>query len=94
METMAHVEAHVHVNQVGYLPGESKRAVVPAFAPVPGGAFSIVDEDSTPKYATRPNCARTKAFPGRRMAGFPITSWPTSTTSTDRAATVCACPTA
>ena len=44
-----HVESHVHINQVGYLPNEAKRAVIPASAPIPGSAFSILDDDATPK---------------------------------------------
>jgi hypothetical protein len=38
------LEAHVHVNQLGYLPSEPKRAVVAASDAVPGGSFTIVDE--------------------------------------------------
>ena len=49
LQTMAHVEARVHVNQVGYLPNETKRAVIPAYAPIPDNGFSIVDEDALPK---------------------------------------------
>ncbi len=46
---LQHVDAHVHVNQVGYLPGEAKRAVIPAEGPIPGNAFAIIDDDVTPQ---------------------------------------------
>ena len=39
----------VHINQVGFLPGEPKRAVIPATGPIPGNAFAIVDDDVTPE---------------------------------------------
>ena len=42
------VDARVHLNQVGYLPHEPKRAVVPATGPIHGGAFVLVDDDVTP----------------------------------------------
>lgn len=48
-QTMPHVEAHVHLNQVGFLPNEGKRAVIPASAPIPGNAFSIIDDAAMPK---------------------------------------------
>ena len=40
------IEAQVHVNQVGFLPSEPKRAVVPATEAIPGGAFTIVEDDA------------------------------------------------
>jgi len=43
------VDARVHINQVGFLPGERKRAVVPATGPIVGNAFTIVDDDVTPQ---------------------------------------------
>ena len=43
-----HIEAHVHVNQVGYLPEEPKRAVIAASGQIVGNAFTIVDDDVTP----------------------------------------------
>src|SRR5947209_8687884 len=47
------VEAHVHVNQVGYLSNEPKRAVIVATGPIPGNAFCIVDDDVTPQVYRR-----------------------------------------
>lgn len=47
------IEAYVRVNQCGYLPDESKRAVVPASAPVPGGSFCVIDDDVTPEIRYR-----------------------------------------
>ena len=44
-----HVDARIHINQVGFLPGEPKRAVIPATGPVPGNAYAIVDDDVTPE---------------------------------------------
>lgn len=38
----------VHLNQAGYLPGEPKRAIVPAAGPIRGNAFCILDDDVTP----------------------------------------------
>jgi len=43
------IDARVHINQVGFLPGEPKRAVIPATGPIPGGAFVVVDDDVTPE---------------------------------------------
>lgn len=43
------VEVAIHLNQVGYLPTEVKRAVIPATGLVHGNSFSIVDEDVIPK---------------------------------------------
>lgn len=42
------VEARIHINQVGFLPGEPKRAVVSATAAIPEGSYWIVD-DSAPR---------------------------------------------
>lgn len=43
------VEARVHINQVGFLPHEPKRAVIPATGAIVGNAFTIVDDDVTPQ---------------------------------------------
>lgn len=43
------IEARVHINQVGFLPGEPKRAVIPATGAIVGNAFTIVDDDVTPQ---------------------------------------------
>lgn len=43
------LEARVHINQVGYLPKDTKRCVVSATGPIPGGAFQIVDDDVIPE---------------------------------------------
>ncbi len=47
------VEAHIRVNQVGYLPGEAKRAVLPALGVSPGSPFCILDDDITPEIRFR-----------------------------------------
>jgi len=39
------VETHIHVNQVGFLPGEPKRALVPSTRAIPA-RFTIVDESA------------------------------------------------
>jgi len=41
--------ARVYVNQVGYLPQEAKRAVIPADGPVAGSAFCLVADDVIPE---------------------------------------------
>ena len=43
------VEARVHINQVGFLPGEAKRAVIPATGAIVGNSFTVVDDDVTPQ---------------------------------------------
>lgn len=43
------VDARVHINQVGFLPTEPKRAVVPATGAIVGNTFTIVDDDVTPQ---------------------------------------------
>ena len=43
------VEAHVRVNQVGFLPNEPKRAVIAASGPIPGNKFYVVDDDVVPE---------------------------------------------
>ena len=43
-----YVDARVHLNQVGFLPHEPKRAVVPATGVIHGGGFTLVDDDVTP----------------------------------------------
>jgi endoglucanase len=43
------LEARVHINQVGFLPSEPKRAVVPASDAIPGNGFAIVDAGSHQK---------------------------------------------
>ncbi len=45
----ARLEARVHLNQAGFLPDEPKRAVIAATGPIPGGKFSVVDDDVLPK---------------------------------------------
>jgi endoglucanase len=45
------LDAHVHINQVGYLPAEPKRAVVAANDDIPGTDFKIVDD--SPAQAVR-----------------------------------------
>ncbi|HLV80932.1 MAG TPA: glycoside hydrolase family 9 protein, partial [Chthonomonadaceae bacterium] len=42
------VDGRVHVNQVGYLPGEPKRAVIPAANATTGAGFCVLDDDVTP----------------------------------------------
>lgn len=42
------VDVRVHVNQVGYLPGEPKRAVVAATGPILGNSFVLVDDAVVP----------------------------------------------
>ncbi|MGI4791669.1 MAG: glycoside hydrolase family 9 protein [Janthinobacterium lividum] len=42
------VDARIHLNQVGYLPTEPKRAVVPATGFILGNSFVIVDDDVIP----------------------------------------------
>lgn len=42
------VDGRLHVNQVGYLPGEAKRAVISAANAVTGTDFCVLDDDVTP----------------------------------------------
>jgi len=42
------VDGRVHVNQVGYLPGEPKRVVIPAINAITGAGFCVLDDDVTP----------------------------------------------
>lgn len=41
------LDTHIRVNQVGFLPNEPKRAVVPATDVIPGNAFHVVDAKNT-----------------------------------------------
>ncbi len=42
------VDAQVHLNQVGFLPQEPKRAVITATGPIHGSRFVLVDDDVIP----------------------------------------------
>ncbi len=65
------VEAHIHLNQVGYLPNESKRAVIPAHGPIPGNSFSILDDDTMPKVRYQGELRRYTAPSGAQYGRFP-----------------------
>ncbi len=75
---MPPVEAHVHLNQVGYLPDESKRAIIPAHGPIPGNGFCLMDDDTMPKVRyrgelrpyTTPSGAQYGHFPHHFIADF------------------------
>jgi hypothetical protein len=41
------VDARIHINQAGYLPGEPKRVVISAMAPIPGNGFCLLNDDIT-----------------------------------------------
>ncbi|MCW3100878.1 MAG: glycoside hydrolase family 9 [Chthonomonadaceae bacterium] len=43
------IDARVHINQVGFLPGEPKRAVISATGAIVGNSFTVVDDDVTPQ---------------------------------------------
>ena len=43
-----HIEARIHLNQIGFLPNEPKRAVVPATGAIHGGGFVIIDDAVVP----------------------------------------------
>ncbi len=43
-----HIEAQIHLNQIGFLPNEPKRAVVPATGAILGGSFVIIDDAVVP----------------------------------------------
>ncbi len=50
--------AHIHLNQVGYLPTEAKRAIVAVSAPLPDNTFCLLDDDVTPAVRFRGTLSR------------------------------------
>lgn len=63
-------EAHVHLNQVGYLPQEPKRAVVPSNAPIYGNAFCLIDDDSTPRIRYQGTLSEYQGKPEEKYGRF------------------------
>ncbi len=70
-QSQERIEVAIHVNQVGYLPTEAKRAVIPASGPVPGNSFSIVDEDVTPKIRYQAELIRYESRSGGQYGHYP-----------------------
>src|SRR5258708_4602910 len=72
IEPNAHPElpAYIHLNQVGFLPRESKRALVPCTGPVESRVFVILDDDAIP--TERYRGALIETGPGSEPAEAPF----------------------
>ena len=64
------VDVYVHVNQVGYLPGEPKRAVIAATGPILGNGFVLVDDAVVPTVRYRGTLTEHTPTAPRRAAHF------------------------
>jgi endoglucanase len=59
-------EAYVHLNQVGFLPEEPKRAVIPATGPLRSYSFAIIDDDAIPQVRFQGHLTEFKGTEGKR----------------------------
>jgi len=64
------VTAALLLNQVGYLPGDHKRAVIPASGPLATETFTVIDDTVAPQVRLRGNLTR-HAWPSASGAGMP-----------------------
>lgn len=68
-------EARVHLNQVGYLPDEPKRAVVSAMTAIPGDSFCLLDDDVTPQIRFQGKLLAYRSDAGMKYGHYPYHFW-------------------